>query len=129
TDLRSFLRDRVDESLTATHERVFRSLLGPRERGGDPGPLAVAAGGAYFEWRAPDGLTLAPTGGQFATARPRLPDRVSGLSSNADESSTFFTVDSAAGGDGPVPLRAERPPGRPGLLVAPPPGGPEPRVP
>jgi len=118
TALRSFLLDRVDESLNATHERVFRSLLGPRERGGDPGPLAVAAGGAYFEWRAPDGLTLAPTGGQFATARPRLPDRVSGLSSNADESSTFFTVDSAAGGNGQFRVRAERLPDGSVLMVA-----------
>ena len=115
TALRSFLLDRVDESLTATHGRVFQALL--RERGRDPGALAAAAAGAYFELRAPEGI-LATTGGEFATSRPRLPERVSGLSSNGDEEATFFTVDAARGESGEFRVRAARLPDDSVLLVA-----------
>jgi two-component system, OmpR family, sensor kinase len=112
TALRSFLVDRVDESLTAAHGPLIRSLFGPLDRtpGGDAGALASAAPGAYIELRAPDGSALVSqsTRGEFATSRPRLPDRVSGLGSNGNESSTFFTVDSAPGGNGEFRVRAER---------------------
>jgi two-component system OmpR family sensor kinase len=112
TALRSFLVDRVDESLTAAHGPLIRSLFGPLDRtpGGDAGALASAAPGAYIELRAPDGSALVSqsTRGEFATSRPRLPDRVLGLGSNGNESSTFFTVDSAPGGNGEFRVRAER---------------------
>jgi two-component system, OmpR family, sensor kinase len=112
TALRSFLVDRVDESLTAAHGPLIRSLFGPLDRtpGGDAGALASAAPGAYIELRAPDGSALVSqsTRGEFATSRPRLPDRVSGLGSNGNGSSTFFTVDSAPGGNGEFRVRAER---------------------
>ena len=122
TALRSFLVDRVDESLTAAHGPLIRSLFGPLDRspGGDAGALASAAPGAYVELRAPDGSALVSqsTRGEFATARPRLPDRVSGLSSNSDESATFLTVDSAHGGNGQFRVRAERLPDESVLMVA-----------
>jgi two-component system OmpR family sensor kinase len=112
TALRSFLVDRVDESLAAAHKPLIRSLFGPLDRspGGDAGALAAAAPGAYVELRSPDGTTLVSqsTRGEFTTTRPRLPERVSGLDSNHDESATFFTVDSARGENGEFRVRAER---------------------
>ena len=87
TALRSFLVDRVDESLTAAHRPLIQSLFGPLDRspGSDAGALAAAAPGAYVELRAPDGTTLVSqsTRGEFATSRPRLPTQVSGLGSNS----------------------------------------------
>ncbi len=122
TALRSFLVDRVDESLTAAHGPLIRSLFGPLDRspGGDAGALASAAPGAYIELRAPDGSALVSgsTRGEFATSRPRLPDRVSGLGSNSVESATFFTVDSARGENGEFRVRAERLPDDSVLMVA-----------
>ena len=122
TALRSFLVDRVDESLTAAHRPLIQSLFGPLDRspGSDAGALAAAAPGAYVELRAPDGSALVSqsTRGEFATSRPSLPDRVSGLSSNSDESATFFTVDSARGGNGQFRVRAERLPDDSVLMVA-----------
>ena len=101
TALRSFLVDRVDESLTAAHQPLIRSLFGSPDRspGGDAGALAAAAPGAYVELRAPNGYAIVSqsTRGEFTTSRPRLPAKVSGLSTNGDESQTFFNVDSAAG--------------------------------
>ena len=95
TALRSFLVDRVDESLSAAHRPLIRSLYGPPDRspGGDAGALAAAAPGAYIELRAPDGSALVSqsTRGEFTTSRPRLPEHVSGLASNGEESQTFFT--------------------------------------
>jgi two-component system OmpR family sensor kinase len=112
TALRSFLVDRVDESLTAAHTPLIRSLFGPLDRspGGDAGALAAAAPGAYVELRSPDGTTLVSqsTRGEFTTSRPRLPEQVSGLASNGDESATFFTVDSAHRGSGEFRVRADR---------------------
>jgi len=112
TALRSFLVDRVDESLTAAHTPLIRSLFGPLDRspGGDAGALAAAAPGAYVELRSPDGTTIVSqsTRGEFTTSRPRLPEQVSGLDSNHDESATFFTVDSARGENGEFRVRAER---------------------
>ena len=112
TALRSFLVDRVDESLTAAHTPLIRSLFGPLDRspGGDAGALAAAAPGAYVELRSRDGTTLVSqsTRGEFTTTRPRLPEQVSGLDSNHDESATFFTVDSARGENGEFRVRAER---------------------
>ena len=109
TALRSFLVDRVDESLTAAHGPLIRSLYGPPDRSGgaDAGALAAAAPGAYVELRAPDGYALVSqsTRGQFATSRPRLPDHVTGLPSNGDGAQTFFTVDST-GGPGEFRVRA-----------------------
>jgi two-component system, OmpR family, sensor kinase len=112
TALRSFLVDRVDESLAAAHGPLIRSIYGPLDRGpgGDLGALAAAAPGAYVELRSPDGRPLfsQSTRGEFTTTRPRLPDQVSGLDSNSDESATFFTVDSAQGENGEFRVRAER---------------------
>ena len=112
TALRSFLVDRVDESLSAAHRPLIRSLYGPPDRGaaGDAGALAAAAPGAYIELRAPNGLALVSqsTRGEFTTSRPRLPEHVSGLPANGDESQTFFTVDSAGGGNSEFRVRAER---------------------
>jgi two-component system OmpR family sensor kinase len=112
TALRSFLVDRVDESLTTAHTPLIRSLFGPLDRspGGDAGALAAAAPGAYVELRSRDGTTIVSqsTRGEFTTTRPRLPDQVSGLGSNRDESPTFFTVDSANGENGEFRVRAER---------------------
>jgi two-component system OmpR family sensor kinase len=121
TALRSFLVDRVDESLTAAHRPLIQSLFGPLDRspGGDAGALASAAPGAYIELRAPDGSALVSgsTRGAFATSRPRLPDQVSGLGSSSDASATFFTVDSR-GGNGQFRVRAERLPDDSVLMVA-----------
>ena len=112
TALRSFLVDRVDESLTAAHTPLIRSLFGPLDRspGGDAGALAAAAPGAYVELRSPDGTTIVSesTRGPFTTSRPRLPEEVSGLASNHDETATFFSVDSARGDNGEFRVRAER---------------------
>jgi two-component system, OmpR family, sensor kinase len=112
TALRSFLVDRVDESLAAAHRPLIRSLFGPLDRspGGDAGALAAAAPGAYIELRSPDGSALVSqsTRGEFTTSRPRLPKRVSGLEANGDDTSTYFTVDSAHGGSGEFRVRAER---------------------
>jgi two-component system OmpR family sensor kinase len=81
-----------------------------RSPGGDAGALAAAAPGAYVELRSPDGTTIVSqsTRGEFTTSRPRLPEQVSGLGSNRDESATFFTVDSARGNNGEFRVRAER---------------------
>jgi two-component system OmpR family sensor kinase len=121
TALRSFLVDRVDESLTAAHRPLIRSLFGPLDRspGSDAGALASAAPGAYIELRAPDGSALVSqsTRGEFATSRPRLPDQVSGLGSSSDASATFFTVDSRGGND-EFRVRAERLPDDSVLMVA-----------
>jgi two-component system, OmpR family, sensor kinase len=112
TALRSFLVDRVDESLTAAHTPLIRSLFGPLDRspGGDAGALAAAAPGAYVELRSRDGTTIVSqsTRGEFTTTRPRLPDQVAGLGSQSGESATFFTVDSARGENGEFRVRAER---------------------
>jgi two-component system, OmpR family, sensor kinase len=122
TALRSFLVDRVDESLTTARRPLIQSLYGPLERGpgSDAGALASAAPGAYIELRASDGSALVSgsTRGEFATARPRLPDRVAGLGSSSDESATFFTVNSAHGGNGEFRVRAERLPDDSVLMVA-----------
>jgi two-component system OmpR family sensor kinase len=121
TALRSFLVDRVDESLTAAHRPLIQSLYGPLDRspGSDAGALAAAAPGAYIELRAPDGSALVSqsTRGEFATARPRLPNQLSGLGSNNDASAIFFTVDSR-GGNGEFRVRAERLPDNSVLMVA-----------
>jgi two-component system OmpR family sensor kinase len=121
TALRSFLVDRVDESLTVAHHSLIRSFYGPPDRGagGDAGALAAAAPGAYVELRAPDGLALVSqsTRGQFTTSRPRLPEHVSGLSAN-NGGETFFTVDSAGGGNTEFRVRAERLPDDSVLMVA-----------
>ena len=118
TALRSFLVDRVDESLTAAHRPLIRSLFGPGP-GGDAGALAAAAPGAYVELRAPNGYALVSqsTRGEFTTSRPQLPEHVSGLPSNGDEAQTFFTVDST-GGNGEFRVRAERLPDDSVLMVA-----------
>ena len=114
TALRSFLVDRVDESLDAAHRPLIRSLFGPPSRGpadqGDAGALAAAAPGAFVELRASDGLVLLSqsTRGEFTTSRPRLPDRVSDLEPGSDDTTTFFTVDSAGGGSSDFRVRAER---------------------
>ncbi len=112
TALRSFLVDRVDESLAAAHRPLIRSLFGPLDRNpaGDAGALAAAAPGAYVELRSPDGSALVSqsTRGEFTTSRPSLPKRVSGLEANSDETATFFTVDSAHGGSDEFRVRAER---------------------
>jgi two-component system OmpR family sensor kinase len=122
TALRSFLVDRVDESLAAAHRPLIQSLFGPLDRspGSDAGALAAAAPGAYVELRAPDGSALVSksTRGEFATARPLLPSQVSGLGSSSDASATFFTVDSARGGNGEFRVRAERLPDDSVLMVA-----------
>jgi two-component system OmpR family sensor kinase len=121
TALRSFLLDRVDESLNAAQGRLIRSLYGPpeRDRGGDAGGLAAAAPGAYVELRGPDGLPVVsgPTSGEFDTSRPRLPERVSGLSSRDEEAATFFTVE-AARGTSDFRVRAQRLPDDSVLMVA-----------
>jgi two-component system OmpR family sensor kinase len=123
TALRSFLVDRVDESLSAAHQPLIRSLFGPLDRspGGDAGALAAAAPGAYVELRAPNGYAIVSqsTRGQFTTSRPRLPEHISGLPSGGDDGSeTFFTVDSARGGSGEFRVRAERLPDNSVLMVA-----------
>jgi two-component system OmpR family sensor kinase len=115
TALRSFLVDRVDESLAAAHAPLIRSLYGPpvgprRGEGGNAGALAAAAPGAYIELRSSDGLVLVSqsTRGEFTTARPRLPAHVSGLDNSAEGDATYFTVD-ASGNDNPdFRVRAER---------------------
>ncbi|HMF04116.1 MAG TPA: HAMP domain-containing sensor histidine kinase [Acidimicrobiia bacterium] len=121
TALRSFLLDRVDESLTAAQGRLVRSIYGPPERGrgGDAGGLAAAAPGAYVELRGPDGLPVVsgPTSGEFDTSRPRLPERVSGLSSSDEVAATFFTVEAARGASN-FRVRAQRLPDDSVLMVA-----------
>jgi two-component system, OmpR family, sensor kinase len=113
TALRRFLVDRVDESLDAAHGPLIRSLYGPPGRGPNPadaGALAAAAPGAFVELRASDGLVLVSqsTRGEFTTARPRLPKRVSDLDGSSEETTDFFTVDSARGGNSEFRVRAER---------------------
>ncbi len=117
TALRSFLVDRVDESLAAAHRPLIQSLFGPPTRGpgvpddrGDGGTLASAAPGAYVELRSSSGLVLVSqsTRGEFTTARPHLPTRVSGLDSGSDTDATFFTVDSSDRASSEFRVRAER---------------------
>jgi two-component system, OmpR family, sensor kinase len=116
TALRSFLVDRVDESLIAAHKPLIRSLyqpppaIGPGGQGSsDLAALAAAAPGAYIELRGPDGTAVVSvsTRGEFSKEAPRLPDEVEGLERAGDRGREFFTVDSNHG-DSEFRVRAER---------------------
>jgi two-component system OmpR family sensor kinase len=116
TALRSFLVDRVDDSLIAAHRPLIRSLyqpppaLGPAGQGeSDRAALAAAAPGAFIELRDVNGsvrLSIS-TRGEFSKETPRLPDEVEGLESAGDLEPAFFTVDSNHG-DSEFRVRAER---------------------
>jgi two-component system, OmpR family, sensor kinase len=116
TALRSFLVDRVDDSLVAAHKPLIRSLfqppqsIGPAAQGSsDLAALAAAAPGAFIELRDPTGdvVVSLSTRGEFSKETPRLPDEVEGLESAADRGREFFTVD-ADHGDSEFRVRAER---------------------
>lgn len=117
TALRSFLIDRVDQSLIAAHKPLIRSLfqqpqaLGPPGQGErDAAALAAAAPGAFIELRDPAGFVLVSgsTRGEFAHEKPRLPYTVEGLESVGDEGRAFFTAESSEHGGSDFRVRAER---------------------
>jgi two-component system, OmpR family, sensor kinase len=116
TALRSFLVDRVDDSLIAAHKPLIRSLyqppptFGPAGQGAsDLAALAAAAPGAFIELRDANGavrLSIS-TRGEFSKKTPRLPNEVEALDGNGDDDPAFFTVD-ANHGDSEFRVRAER---------------------
>jgi two-component system, OmpR family, sensor kinase len=116
TALRSFLVDRVDDTLIAAHKPLIRSLyqppqaIGPAPQGqSDLAALAAAAPGAFIELRDPTGDVRfsISTRGEFSKQTPRLPDEVEGLERADDHGREFFTVD-ADHGDSEFRVRAER---------------------
>jgi two-component system OmpR family sensor kinase len=116
TALRSFLVDRVDQSLTAARQPLIRSLYQQAQPPGrdqgerDAAALGAAAPGAYIELRDSSGFVLVSgsTRGEFSTEKPRLPDTVGGLSATGDQRATYFTVDSSEHGGSEFRVRAER---------------------
>src|SRR5947208_13092614 len=78
--LRSFLYQRVDQSLDTAHFGLERALIGH----GPPGETTVAAfaPGTFVEVRDADGTVLGTTGGHRPGGErviPKLPDRIDGL--------------------------------------------------
>ena len=119
TALRSFLIDRVDQSLIAAHQPLIRTLfqapaqpVGPGSNGeGDAAALATAAPGAFIELRDPAGFVLVSgsTRGEFSHDKPRLPYEVQGLEGAGDRGrATFLTVDSSQHGGSDFRVRADR---------------------
>lgn len=117
TALRSFLIDRVDQSLIAAHKPLIRTLfqapqpVGPAGQGeGDAAALATAAPGAFVELRSPDGFVLVSgsTRGEFSHDKPRLPYEVKGLEGAGDQGRTFLTVESSEHGGSDFRVRADR---------------------
>jgi signal transduction histidine kinase len=118
TALRSFLIDRVDQSLIAAHKPLIRTLfqqppsaLGPPGQGErDAAALATAAPGAFVELRDPSGFVLVSgsTRGEFSHEKPRLPYTVDGLEGAGDQGRTFLTVESSERGSSDFRVRAER---------------------
>lgn len=118
TALRSFLIDRVDQSLIAAHKPLVRTLfqaplqpLGPPGQGErDAAALATAAPGAFVELRDASGFVLVSgsTRGEFSHERPRLPYQVEGLEGAGDQSPAFFTVESSEPNGSDFRVRAER---------------------
>ena len=118
TALRSFLIDRVDQSLIAAQKPLIRTLfqtppsaLGPAGQGErDAAALATAAPGAFIELRDPTGFVLVSgsTRGEFSHDKPRLPYRVEGLEGGRGEDATFLTVESSGRGGGDFRVRADR---------------------
>ena len=117
TALRSFLIDRVDQSLIAAHNPLIRTLfqqppsgVGPQGQGErDAAALATAAPGAYVELRDASGFVLVSgsTRGEFSHEKPRLPYTVNGLEGAGDQGRTFLTVESEQGRSD-FRVRAER---------------------
>jgi two-component system, OmpR family, sensor kinase len=116
TALRSFLIDRVDQSLIAAHKPLIRSLyeppqpLSPSSGQRDAAAFAKAAPDAFVELRGPsDKVWLSgSTRGEFSTDKPRLPAHVNGLEGTGDDGRTFFTVESSEQGGPDFRVRAER---------------------
>jgi two-component system, OmpR family, sensor kinase len=118
TALRSFLIDRVDQSLTAAHTPLVRTLFQapPKAPGaggqgeGDAAALATAAPGAFIELRDPAGFVLVSgsTRGEFSHDKPRLPYDVHGLEGTGDQGPAFLTVDSSRHGGSEFRVRGER---------------------
>lgn len=118
TALRSFLIDRVDQSLTAARTPLVRTLFqaspqapGPAGQGdGDAAALATAAPGAFVELRDPAGFVLVSgsTRGEFSHDKPRLPYAVDGLEGAGDQGRAFLTVESSRQGGSDFRVRADR---------------------
>jgi two-component system, OmpR family, sensor kinase len=76
--LQSFLMDRVDKQLFASRDAVVGMFLDEHH---GPGPqMTAAAGGTYFEIRAPDGSSIhgsvAGPGQPSSSAHPQLPAQI-----------------------------------------------------
>ncbi|MDQ6909888.1 MAG: HAMP domain-containing histidine kinase [Actinomycetota bacterium] len=98
SSLRSFLYDRVDQSLESAHFALKRALEGR----GPPGETTVAsvAPGTYVEVRAGDGRVIGVSGGTRRDDRaltPRLPAQITGFN--------YPGPGSGAGGAGGEPRR------------------------
>jgi two-component system OmpR family sensor kinase len=101
SSLRSFLYDRVDQSLDTAHFALERALEGH----GPPGETTVAsvAPGTYVEVRASDGRVIGISGGTRRgdqALTPRLPAQITGLSDSGAGSGG-----SGAGGGGGAEAR------------------------
>jgi two-component system, OmpR family, sensor kinase len=123
--LKSFLVDRIDSSLDSANRPLTNLLIEqtenpPRQFGSDAtdkAALAAAAPGAYVEVRTETNQRVlsGSTRGDYATAIPDLPSRISGL--DAPNDVRYVTID--AKGSGPhFRLRAEELPSGGILLVA-----------
>jgi two-component system OmpR family sensor kinase len=116
TALRSFLIDRVDQSLIAAHKPLLRSLfegplpVAPGQSERDAAALGAAAPGAFIELRDASGFVLVKgsTRGEFSHDTPRLPYQVDGLERAGDQGRAFLTVESSDNGGSDFRVRAER---------------------
>jgi two-component system OmpR family sensor kinase len=105
--LRSFLFDRVDSSLDATHQAVEQALRqSPQDAAAAIGAAQDAAGGAYVQLRAPSGRVVwttagggGPPGGPAAPA-PSLPTaiRLQRTAASGPDLVGYFTVGAVRGG-------------------------------
>jgi two-component system OmpR family sensor kinase len=128
--LRSFLLDRVDNTLAAEHQGAERARFGPG--GGRGGPGGGSGGGPgglgsdYVQFRASDGTTvLYDSGvphfyGTTAPSPPSLPETISLPEGSSDPGSPdrvrYFTVPAKSGGDR-WRVRASIDPGGGNMLV------------
>ncbi|HUQ64467.1 MAG TPA: HAMP domain-containing sensor histidine kinase [Acidimicrobiales bacterium] len=109
SSLRSFLYDRVDQSLESAHFAVEKAL----ERNGPPGETTVAAlaPGTYVEVRASDDSVTGVSGGRGyddEERSPRLPSRITGLvdPDGPGDPHRYFTAESAQRGGSGFRVRA-----------------------
>jgi two-component system OmpR family sensor kinase len=142
TSLRSFLFDRTDKTLQATHGAVEAAFLRDHRQTLDPGTLGAVAPGLFVQIRSTDGDVLfsgglSPAPGQQESATPQLPEQIDvplppagrdddghgsaggpgGPPGGAEaDSPTFLTVPAAQGG-GRFRVRASYEPALGAVLV------------